>query len=136
MEKKELVKYIINEENKVVVAVIDDCAMDLIDYLSNVIPNSEPVFQALMNLKKDSTLLLDSPYKGKAKCAPEDTFDLEYGKKLAARRAQEKYENAKLRLLKSIVENFTSKVQKEVEKQSEKFQKISLEREKVENLSK
>ena len=39
----------------------------------------------------DDKYRIDSMYKGVAKCHPDDTFDVEYGKRLALLRAKEKY---------------------------------------------
>jgi hypothetical protein len=80
------VQYFIDEEKKVVVAKIIGTALDVSCDLCKLGYHEVP------------TVIEDS-YVGKAKCCPEDTFDVEVGKKIAFKRAFAKYTKAKHREL-------------------------------------
>lgn len=84
------VDYIVKEEEGVVVCIISDCnfnAVALVDKYSNIFENP------FVSFVPDAFLINDQ-YKGVAKCSQEDTFNEEYGKKLAYRKAYLKYVTA------------------------------------------
>lgn len=49
-----------------------------------------------------NAIMMNDEYVGKAKCHPDDEFDIEYGKMLALLRAKEKYLNAMCKRMDSI----------------------------------
>lgn len=79
--------YHINEEERVVVCVISGCSMDFDNFLTSMekkLRNSVYIY--------DTSSLMRKNYVGVARCAPEDTFDVEKGKLLAFQRAKRKYD--------------------------------------------
>lgn len=79
------VNYVVNEEKGIVVCIISDCecnAIALIDSVTNSMIPGLPI---------PDTFFMSDKYKGVARCSNEDTFDVEYGKKLAYRKAYFKY---------------------------------------------
>lgn len=78
----EPIKYFINKEKGIIVAVLEDCKDDFHDYM----------------LTKDRAFSIwneccpmREKYVGKAKCCSSDNFDEEYGKELARTRLLLKY---------------------------------------------
>ncbi len=68
----------------------------------------------------DDFFMEERTYTGKAKCSPEDTFDVELGKKISLARAWMKYDVAKLKELQEIntmLNKDLMKNQKEIDKQ-------------------
>lgn len=79
--------YFVNEEKKIVVCKLENCAGSL---LCDLCEQSYP---------HHPDLIIADTFVGKAKCAPEDTFDVELGKKIARERAIAKLFRAKLKTL-------------------------------------
>ncbi len=77
------VKYIVKEEQGIVVAVVKGCRRHAMQELE------------MVDLVFSSDYYISDSYSGVARCMPEDTFDLEYGKKLAKSRCLKKYYSAK-----------------------------------------
>lgn len=92
------VNYIVKEEEGIVVCIISDCEYNAIALVDNT---TEAFSFPLVEVPND--FYLSSQYKGIAKCVPEDTFDVEYGKKLAYRKAYLKYVTALEKKVKFIV---------------------------------
>lgn len=78
----EPIKYFINKEKGIIVAVLEDCEDDFYDYMLT----KDPAFSIL-----DEHLPMREKYIGKAKCCSSDNFDEEYGKELARTRLLLKY---------------------------------------------
>lgn len=75
--------YFVNEEKKVVVCKLENCAGSLVcDMCEQGYPHHPD-------------LVIADTFIGKAVCAPEDTFDVEIGKKIAYKRAVAKLFTAK-----------------------------------------
>lgn len=85
-------KYFINEEKKVVVCKIEDCSCSLVCDMCH------------MNWPSHEDLFIADEFIGKAKCSPEDTFDIEIGKQIAYKRAVAKLFKAKERTLIAFIE--------------------------------
>lgn len=102
------VQYFVNEEKKVVVAKMVGCsgglACDMCRKGFPPIPNFE----------------INDTFIGKAKCSPDDTFDVETGKKIAFKRAYKKYVAAKKKALVAFVEE-NKKVTEEFLKATDKL---------------
>lgn len=81
-------QYIVNEEEGVVVCIIHNCAVDAIA----TVDEAADIFSGFCCMPP--TFYMNDQYKGVARCMPEDTFDVEYGKKLAYRKAYTKYSAA------------------------------------------
>ena len=84
-EIKRDVEYLVFEDKGVVVCKLWNCHFIALDRLAKY------SFFSVWNPEK---YLVDDVFVGVAKCAPEDKFDLEYGKKLALTRAKIKRGNA------------------------------------------
>lgn len=90
------VNYIVNEEKGIVVCTISNCAANAIA----LVDSTTDAFGVPCGIPE--VFFMNSQYKGIAKCMPEDTFDVEYGKKLAYRKAYLKYATALERKVKYI----------------------------------
>ena len=86
------VKYYIDKEKKVVVCKLTGCEENL---MSDIY---QDIYQT--GYQHHSYFLLNDSYVGKAKCSENDTFDIEFGKKLAYQRAVVKLNTAKVKILK------------------------------------
>lgn len=111
-------RYIVNEEKRTVVALMENCQSDLIQYLNKKIPDADFLISGLSSYS-GKTLNIDDTYRGIAKCSPEDVFDEEVGKTLASRRAQEKYDRAKSRVLENVAGAFIQNIQNAILEQKE-----------------
>ena len=80
------VQYFVNEEKKTVVAKIVGAAFDIKCDLCKLGYHDVPT-------------VIQDDFVGKAKCNPDDVFDIEKGKKIAFKRAYAKYSRAKSREL-------------------------------------
>ena len=82
------VEYYVDEAKKVVVCKLIGCEGSLIYDMCQAGYPCHPDF------------FLNDSYVGKAKCSDDDTFDVEFGKKLAYQRAVAKLNTAKVKTLK------------------------------------
>lgn len=87
-------QYVINEEKKTVTCIAWECENDLIEHLLKKSSDSFTLDTLVQNYEM---LLLNHKYVGTAKCAPEDTFDIEIGKKIARAKMRERYTRDKLK---------------------------------------
>lgn len=94
-------KFIIKEEDGVVVAILQNTSMDLINLLK-VDTDDYRVIEKL---------LLSDSYKGVAKLADGDEWDEEIGKLVAYEKAHAKYKNAILKRLKMIKKNIEASLE-------------------------
>ena len=90
------VNYIVNEEKGIVVCTISNCEANAIA----LVDSTTDAFGVPCGIPE--VFFMNNQYKGVAKCMPEDTFDVEYGKKLAYRKAYLKYATALERKVKYI----------------------------------
>jgi len=109
-----MIKYIVNEEKKVVVAKFEKNYKDAKDkymwkkliaaYIDNVLRKGG---LGDINLIAfwiiDNALDVTSSFYSVAKCAPGDTFDVKKGKELAKKRLLKKYYNAQKKVVKYYV---------------------------------
>lgn len=96
-------QYVINEEKKTVTCIAWECENDLIEYFLKKSSDSFTLDTLVQNYEK---LLLSPKYVGTAKCSPEDTFDVEIGKKIARAKMREKYTFDKLK----VIDNFEDRM--------------------------
>ena len=94
--------YIVKPEEGVVVCIIYDCCHNAIALVNR----HTGLFNGIPCCCDTNPYCLGE-YRGVAKCSPEDTFDVEYGKKLAYKKAYIKYAAALERTVKRIVKNYT-----------------------------
>jgi len=76
-----IIKYFINKEERTVVCVLEQCEYDFVDFvnrLDNPLTYAPPRFSYRM----------PSTFRGRARCSKEDTWNEEYGKRLAYHRAK------------------------------------------------
>jgi len=83
-------KYYVNEEKKVVVAIAENCTNLAIQKILRKYPVSRSALLADENYFNKA--FMHDTYSAKAKCDPNDEFDVEFGKKLAKKRLEEKLE--------------------------------------------
>lgn len=109
------VEYFINEEKKTVICKLTNCYNSL----------QCDMCKAGWDFHPD--LFLNDSYIGKAKCSDEDTFDVEFGKKLAYQRAVVKLNTAKTKVLRRFEQNykdFMVMLLKDINRLSDKYNKI------------
>lgn len=97
-------RYNVDRSKRTVTATIENCKSDLSRWVVKRFGPIGPSSKLAVALEEYSRKNLDIPdsFVGKAVCAEEDEFDVETGKILAARRAQEKYEKARMRVLEEV----------------------------------
>ena len=113
-------KYIVKEDEKVVVAIMEDTRDDVIDFLfgkKNHVKYVEPSFMTI------DTLTLKDQYIGVAKCNDVDIFDVEKGKKLAKTRARVKHDRDFFKGVRKYACSLREGYQDLMEKSNAKFYK-------------
>lgn len=95
--------YFVNKEKGVVVCKLENCASSLACDVCHKGWEPHPLLE------------LEDTFIGKAKCAPDDTFDPEIGKKIAYRRAMIKLYKAKRKTLNDFITLNIKTVDKMVE---------------------
>ena len=75
------IKYFINKEERTVVCVLENCKYDFVNFLARV---DNPLVDTTTNLK----YLMPFSFRGRARCSEEDTWDEDYGMRLAYHRAK------------------------------------------------
>ena len=88
------ITYYIDESNRVIVCRLTGCAFIAADRIKKYCWN-DPVDYRVEALMQDSFI-------GKAKCAPEDDFNIEIGKQIALKRAKAKRKRA----INQVIERF------------------------------
>ena len=122
-------KYIVKEEEKMVIAIIEDTEFDVMNYIKAV---NDDLF--LFGNDMYNKLLLNNTYKGIAKCHPDDEFDVEKGKKIAKARAVFKHDSAFNKKLNYYYDHKMEIFTKMKNKSSEKYFKALRQKEKVEKM--
>lgn len=84
------IRYVVNEEKRTVVAVIDNCAGDALSAIRKMTTNGVFAYAPLFTNKYD----IDDTFVGMAKCNPEDVWDADVGKELARKRVISKHDKA------------------------------------------
>ena len=84
------IRYIVNEEKRTVVAVIDDCAGDAWNVIKKMTKNGVFAYTPFITSKYD----IENTFVGVAKCNPEDAWDVSVGKELARKRVICKHDKA------------------------------------------
>lgn len=107
-----MIKYIVKEESKVVVAIIDDCALDAVQKILKRMPRTDynEDDTKLFNKLDLEEAIMPKKFTAVVKCHEEDVFDEATGKKIAAKRVKEKYHNC----LKRTVNNWVEKQRKKL----------------------
>ena len=85
------VAFYVDEPHRTVGAVIKNCARDVDIELFSDHGISITVVSSGPDIKTPDAILLPNIMKAKAKCSPEDEFDVEIGKKIAYKRLRKKY---------------------------------------------
>lgn len=87
-------KFIVNEEEGIVICIITECALDAYVEVAKALPK----YIHILAYGHDSKhFYINDKYTGKAKCSKDDKFDLVQGQDLAFERAYSKYLRAKYR---------------------------------------
>lgn len=106
------VEYIVKEEQGVVICIISGCEFDAVE----LVDKHTDLFGHPCVPDK---FAISDKYKGVARCTADDTFDVEYGKKLAFKKAYLKYTKAlekKVRFIVDDYKKYSEKVLKGCEK--------------------
>lgn len=116
-------KYFVDKEAGIVKATIDNCDKDVYKLVLKRAKNpylfNPVVLYEVLKLKKK--------YVGVAKCAPDDVFNEEIGRIMAARRASLKYEKDRTKALHRFMEHFFNLM--EVEEDQEERERVARVRE-------
>lgn len=106
MDKRK-VKYFVDEANGVVVATINNCSYDAVDFINTKFIDG--VRQCLWfgsGYKNGERYYMQDTYKAIAKCnKDEDTFDAEVGKRIALGRLTDKYHNSLNKRIHNFIED-------------------------------
>ena len=88
---KTRVNYIVDEKNRIVVAEIDGCRYDALHELNNkFIPNVTSGIGVIGDYARSKFMMKDK-YRAVAKCHEEDTWDAEFGKRVACAKLTDVY---------------------------------------------
>ena len=96
------VTYYINEDKKTVVCKLEGCKWDVADWAAQ---HSRMFYAFELPTYVDKYTINDT-YKAKATCHPEDTWDVEKGKRIALCKVLKKYYEAKDRMMDKIAKEF------------------------------
>lgn len=113
------VKYYINEEKRTITAVLtleDAERYEVVSYVWDT---------DLFNLVDTTKLRLHHTYVGMATCLPEDTWDTEYGKTIARRKAYGKYLMARAKKVGQITTAIDKAWNQAINKELELWNKAS-----------
>lgn len=83
------VKYYVNKEKRTVVCVLSGCTWNASNRISKYVQNYDYFI-----MPYGGELRIKDEYVGIAKCSPEDTWDEDYGQRLAFARARKKRDDA------------------------------------------
>jgi hypothetical protein len=104
---KTRVKYIVDEKNGIVVAEIDGCRHDAIEELNRrFIPNITSGIGVMWDFGNPKFLMKDK-YRAVAKCHAEDTWDAEFGKRVACAKLTDVYHRSMNKRLNLFVTKFS-----------------------------
>ena len=84
------ITYIIDREKRTVVAYMEHCEYDVIFSISNIL-NIPIHYSDEIGFLRLNNYMINDTYRGKAKCAPEDEWNVEEGMRIARNRLLEKY---------------------------------------------
>lgn len=89
--------FIVNKEKRTVTCIASDCKFDIVNDLTKKLSSEKIDTQMILisDILATDLLLISDTFVGVAKCSPFDTFDEEYGKRLAIRKMRVKYNAAK-----------------------------------------
>lgn len=105
MDKRK-VKFFVDGANRVVVATISECHNDAIDFINKKFIDgvrSCLYFNSYFN--NGERYYMQDTYKAIAKCNDEDTFDAEFGKRLALGRLTDKYHKSLNKRIHNFIED-------------------------------
>lgn len=88
------ITYIIDREKRTVAAYMEHCKYDVFYSISNILKSDFWDMSDLGCLRYDNYMIANT-YRGKAKCAPEDAWNVEEGMRIARNRLLEKYWKAR-----------------------------------------
>lgn len=109
MDKRK-VKYFVDEANGVVVATINNCNYDAVDFINEKFINGVRNCLWFGSCRKNGErYYMQDTYKAIAKCnKDEDTFDAEIGKRLALSRLTDKYHKSLNKRIANFIEDLDS----------------------------
>lgn len=124
------VKYIVDEENKVVIAEIDSCWYDAERMLNDkFVVNVTSGMRIEAPWMAKSKFAMNKKYKAVARLHPDDTWDEKRGKDIACDKLTEKYHRSINKRLAMYAHDFR-KIADEIDKylESKKFQKKGIDK--------
>lgn len=93
-----MIKCVSIEDQRKVVARLDDCSMDAYNILRKRLPSYITIDKNAVKIK--------SVFQASAKCHPDDEFDFEKGKEIARQRVIDKYNAAMYKVLSAVADDF------------------------------
>ena len=95
------VQYIVKEDERVVICIINGTRNYFSDYMNNRLYNQD--YLDSVALYTEGKYNLKNSYSGVARCAPDDEWNEELGRKIAFNRAKEKLNSAFFKRAKTYV---------------------------------
>lgn len=97
-----MIRYEIDTEKRTVTAKLTGCKLNVVNALNRKFGGA--IVAENTKLYKDA--LMQDEFTGVARCHPDDTFDVDFGRKLAKQRMMLKHHKAKLRALEAVQKDF------------------------------
>ena len=104
------VEFLVFEDKGVVVCKLYNCKYIALKRINKYTGGKLVIKMGGMDYCSTESYFIDDVFVGVARCASEDKFDLEYGKKLALTRAKTKRGKAVNKAIESYVENIQSRL--------------------------
>lgn len=98
-------QYYINEEKRTITCVLQNCQNDLYEVINSIDCDCNMRFDCCFDMNYHE-LKMKKVYVGVAKCAPDDTWDVEYGKLLAFHRAKHNHDTDFFRKAQHFIQSF------------------------------
>lgn len=122
-------RYVVNEEKRTVVAIMEGCKYDLLEFFRKNL--SSACSTALF----DESLMLKDKYIGIAKCMPGDEFNVVIGKNIASIRAKEAYECDRMMKANAVINKLIPALHMISNKQNSRHEEAKNDRYSVSNKS-
>lgn len=102
-------KFIVQSEKKMVICILENTKFDAREFIDDF-KNGDPT--CLTNYIYDRKLVtMPNKFIGIAKCADEDEFDEEFGKRLAFHRAKEKRDKCLFKILQKVIDRVNQELE-------------------------
>ena len=129
-EKRDWIKYYVNEDKKVVVAKMNDTAYDALNLIAA--KRGHLLLGYITRSRSSKPYKMKDSYVARARCHEDDTFDVEIGKELAKNRVLFKYYEDLTKVLQKIRCDADKNLEEICRKPFSHFDHITAERIKLE----